>query len=434
MTFGSLVRTVIIAGSIVLVAVLFQVPVLGLSAAGIWLIGNMAWSVHKTNQFKTWTNRPLVSPDDKLGDYYHCARAIHASLIAVRTRSLTLVETAQKHKNIANNLPDAWVILNDRMMIEGVNRSADSLLGLTSKDAGHAISALIRHPEAQPLLQPQLNQGISSVDIPSPTNEQVQLELRLIQVGEDQRFLIARDVTELNRLLAMRQDFIANVSHELRTPLTVLIGYIESFFDSDLDRDTLLEIIHRLVTPAQRMKSLVDDLLTLTRLETSPGPDANSITPINGNTLIKTVVEEAEPLIKTDHKLVVESQDDVQIHGVLDELRSAFLNLMTNAIRYSPDGGNVTLRWSKIGTHARFEVEDEGVGIPPEHIPRITERFYRVDPKHSRMSGGTGLGLAIVKHVLRRHNSTLEISSKPGIGSTFYCDIPLNSFQEEAIS
>ena len=205
------------------------------------------------------------------------------------------------------------------------------------------------------------------------------------------------------------------------------MGYIESMSSDDLDHGTLLEIVHRLDAPAQRMKSLVEDLLTLTRLESSPTPELSALSEIDGKRLIAAVVEEAQTLATPKHRMTIEAESDLVVSGVPDELHSAFLNLVTNALRYSPKGGEITIEWYGQNGNARFSVRDEGVGIAPQHIPRITERFYRVDPFSSRVPGGTGLGLAIVKHVLKRHQSTLQVQSKLGQGSIFCCDLPMRA-------
>jgi len=233
--------------------------------------------------------------------------------------------------------------------------------------------------------------------------------------------VIARDVTELNRLLSMRQDFVANVSHVLRTPLTVILGYLESMADEPLDAQLAAKLARRLEPPAQRMKSLVEDLLTLTRLESSPQPSADMIEAVDGGELLRTLRLEAEQLSKGAHELVFDLEENLVVEVVPREVQSAFSNLIGNAIRYSPDGGRITVRWFRSSDGAHFEVEDHGVGIAPEHLSRITERFYRIDLASARVRGGTGLGLAIVKHILRRHNTYLQVQSELGKGSLFFC-------------
>lgn len=412
------------------------VVVVGLLAAG-WFFGIVLWTTgaalvivfvayargtRDRLEFVRWAQRPLRMPQDSLGKFHAPAKSLHDSLNLERTRNRRWLNLARRFRDTSDLIPDAWIVLDQGMAIEAVNRAATTLLGLKQSDVGRPISALVRHPEINRLLTNE--DDLNIVEITSPTDDQTKLELRLIRIGEDQNILLARDVTELNRLLSMRQDFIANVSHELRSPLTVLIGYIESIYGEDLDPDTLKEIVQRLDAPAQRMKSLVDDLLTLTRLEASPEPELEDLSRIDCAALIQTISQEASSLKHENHSLSLDLERNLCVMGVGDELHSVFMNLLTNAIRYSPEGGPIVVRWYQLNENARFEITDSGLGIAPEHISRITERFYRVDPSSFRVKGGTGLGLAIVKHVLRRHQSALQVESRPGEGSTFFFDLP----------
>ncbi len=432
MNVSTIVRVVLVASFLLLAGVLLDQVLIGGILAVLSCAAIMALSWYRRNRLYSWMSRPLSPPADELGAFYQPAKKFHTLLLTNRKRTRKLVNAAQKYKSITNNLPDALVMLNDRMTIESVNRSASNLLGLTPNDVGKPIATLIRHPDAQVLFKSETEDMVWA-DIPSPIDGNTSLELRLFRVSDHEKMLMGRDVSDMSRLLAVRQDFIANVSHELRTPLTVLIGYIESLHSDELDRDTLLEVVCRLDAPAQRMKSLVDDLLTLTRLESSPTPELSSLSDVDGQSLISTIVEEARAIATVNHRIKVDAAPAISVCGVRGELHSAFLNLVTNAIRYSPDGGVVAIKWYQHDGNARFSVQDEGVGIAPQHIPRITERFYRVDPASSRVPGGTGLGLAIVKHVLIRHQSSLQVYSKLGQGSTFYCDLPINDVEEEQL-
>lgn len=416
--------------------IVLTVVVVVLLAAG-WFFGVVLWTtgaalvivffayargIRDRFEFSRWANRPLRSPPDSLGRFHASAKSLHDALNLERSRNRRWLGLARRFRDTSDLIPDAWIVLNQGMMIEAVNRAATTLLGLKQSDVGRPIAALVRHPEINRLLSNE--EELNIVEVTSPTDDQTKLELRLIRISEGQNILLARDVTELNRLLSMRQDFIANVSHELRSPLTVLIGYIESIYDEDLDPETLKDIIGRLNAPAQRMKSLVDDLLTLTRLEASPEPELEDLSRIDCATLIQAISQEASSLKTENHSISLDLESNLCVMGVGDELHSVFMNLFTNAIRYSPDGGQVRVRWYRLEGNARFEIADEGLGIAPEHISRITERFYRVDPSSFRAKGGTGLGLAIAKHVLRRHQSSLQVKSKQNEGSTFYFDLP----------
>ena len=267
------------------------------------------------------------------------------------------------------------------------------------------------------------------VELASPIDESRRLELRYLPVDDERSIILVRDVTMLDRLLSMRQDFIANVSHELRTPLTVIIGYLEALQDDDIDQETLRQLLGRLQAPADRMKALVEDLLTLTRLESSPMPGKGDMEAVNAATMLQSVLNEARQLATDKHDIVLEADEEVIARAVPGELHSAFFNLIANAVRYSPDGGPVWVRWQQGEAGPRFEVEDHGLGIPPEHISRLTERFFRVDLAKSRVRGGTGLGLAIVKHILRRHGTRLQVQSELGEGSLFYFDLPTGDLE-----
>lgn len=373
-------------------------------------------------RYYNWTKRPLSTPDHRLGPFLSVAHRFSDSLWLSRRRTHSLLALSRRFRSIADNLPDAWVVLNEDLEIETVNRAAESLFGLTSADIRQPFLGLARHPSFRNLLVG--NDEFRVIEVPSPIDEAIRLEAGLVDV-QGGKIVVARDVTDLNRLLSMRQDFVANVSHELRTPLTVLIGYIESLLTEDMSLETVKQILDRLDTPAQRMKSLVDDLLTLTRLESSPELDPESIHPIDGGALIQSVIKEVSPLATDAHNILVDADEGLIVGGVSNEIHSALMNLLSNAIRYSPSGGTIQLTWQRSKGGARFEITDEGIGMAPEHISRITERFYRIDLAGSRAKGGTGLGLAIVKHVLRRHRSRLEVASVAGVGSTFSFTLPI---------
>ena len=374
-------------------------------------------------QVKQWLMRPRRAIPAKVGRSWQTTlKQTQSKLENARNRSRTFLSALQRVRTTSDYLPDAWITLQRNGEIEMFNQSATSLFGIKPSDVGANLSSLIRHPSLSQLLH---NPATELIEITSPVDESNRIEIRLIEIDRDRWLVIARDVTELNRLLTMRQDFIANVSHELRTPLTVLLGYVESMVRDDLPDETIRELANRLMAPVDRMRFMVDDLLTLTRLEAAPLPSADEIQSINGLAQLNLVVEEVALLKKGNHTIRLDADEELRVECVPSEIHSAFINLVTNAIRYSPDGGRITIRWQSYDGQARFEVEDEGIGIPAEFISRLTERFYRVDIRGSRAYGGTGLGLAIVKHVLRRHQSELQIESEVAKGSRFYFDLPL---------
>ena len=386
--------------------------------------GLLAIRLFEDRELRAWSKNLLQRPSNLPKYWSGTANRITRSMERGRTRTHTLLDALKRVRTTTDQLQDAWVIIREPSgEIEFINKPAINLLGLNRSDEGQLLTALIRNPQLDSLIRAGSDQ--ESVEIKSPNSEELTLELRLIPLEENRAIVVARDVTDLNRLLTMRQDFIANVSHELRTPLTVLLGYIESALTDELDYETLHELVSRLQQPTIRMQRLVEDLLTLTRLESSDLPDPNAIEQVHGAAMINDVMQEAQLLSKGKHDFSVDTDNTLVIPAVPSEIHSVFMNLVSNAVRYSPDGGSIRVRWLRNQTYARFEVEDEGVGIAPEHMSRITERFYRIDLKKGRVSGGTGLGLAIVKHALRRYQSELRVESDLGRGSTFYFDFPM---------
>ena len=375
-----------------------------------------------------WSGAPLTRPAARSIIWQTPLDRLFRTIRGGRERSRSLARRLRFLESTTDRLPDAWVMVRGMGEIEQANSTAQRLLGLGPDDQGQNLLGLVRDPALVALMNGEVEEEL--IEIASPVSDHLRLEVRRIPLDE-RTLLIARDVTELNRLLSMRQDFIANVSHELRTPLTVIMGYLESIADEPLDPDLAADLARRLSPPAERMKSLVEDLLTLTRLESAPVPNADTIEAVDGGKLLQSLRLEAEQLSSGAHELVFDLEEGVAVECVPGEVQSAFSNLIANAIRYSPDGGRITVRWFRSSDGARFEVEDHGLGIAPEHLSRITERFYRVDLAGARVRGGTGLGLAIVKHILRRHNSRLQVLSELGKGSLFFCDLALR-YQPEA--
>lgn len=320
-------------------------------------------------------------------------------------------------------MPDATVVLSPYEEIEWMNQAAHDLLGFAyPRDVGHRVGNLLRHPDFLAFLNQQDYE--KSVQIPSPVHERNVLSIRIIPYGKDQRLLIARDITHIQRLEQMRRDFVANVSHELRTPLTVVAGYLEAMQDESDDLgDQWGRTVSVMRQQTERMQRIVEDLLMLSRLETQrdhAGHEACSVP-----SLLAVICDDARRVSgEQRHEISLEADNDLWLQGNDAELRSLFSNLVFNAVRYTPAGGRIHVKWSQEGDAACFSVADTGIGIAPQHVPRLTERFYRVDVGRSRDSGGTGLGLAIVKHVLLRHEGRLEITSRLGEGSTFTARFP----------
>ena len=328
--------------------------------------------------------------------------------------------------------PNGVVLLNPQARIEWCNQTAASHFGLNpQRDVQQVIGNLVRDPAFADYLSAR--KFGSELQIPgrnsTPTCP-VNLSVQIHPYGGGRLLLLSRDVTALEQALAMRRDFVANVSHEIRTPLSVLAGFVETMQTLDLSEAERERYLHLMAQQAVRMQTLVSDLLTLSRLEGSPVPGVEVWTRLTS--LMQQLEQDAQaltqvirPLHGQAHHLVFECQIDVQVAGVAHELHSAMSNLVSNAVRYTPAGGNIGVRVSGLPDgRAEFVVTDTGPGIAPEHLPRLTERFYRVDRSRSRETGGTGLGLAIVKHVVQRHGAELIIDSQVGQGTTFHIVFP----------
>ncbi len=320
-------------------------------------------------------------------------------------------------------LPEGVVILDEADRIEWCNPLAEHHFGLDGeRDIGQQITYLARQPEfvqylmAKDFTKPLVLRGTRHDDLV--------LSIKCIAYGSGKRLLISRDITLLERTETIRRDFVANVSHELRTPLTVVNGFVETMQDMpNLENDMAHRALHLMGDQTRRMASLVNDLLTLSRLENEQNTLQEEKVDVPG--LLKTLYEEGRSLSNGQHQIRLEIDSEMKLNGNTDELHSAFSNLVTNAIRYTPPGGDVVLRWQEQPDgHLVFSVKDSGIGIAPQHISRLTERFYRVDRSRSRETGGTGLGLAIVKHIAMRHQAQLEIVSEEGRGSTFSIVFP----------
>ena len=398
-----------------------------------WLLGasvllNLRFIVEATRLFD-WGARPLLRPRQIDRRWQDLTLGLHTRLRRERQRIRDLLTALRGLRAITRSLPDAAIVINENGEIQTINPAAERMLKLKSGDVGQSLSALLRHPDFLALLKGQATED--SVELPSPFIEGQRLEARWLPVSATQSLVVVRDVTQLTKLLTMRQDFIANVSHELRTPLTVVKGYLEALGDGDLEPDMVRTIADRLQSPTHRMQALVDDLLLLTRLESSPDISEKDREAIDMRRVLEAVRREVQVLLQNNQELKIDLACDYELYGIESEVHSAVTNLVTNALRYSPDGGVITVTWrcdsaaeNKGIKGAELRVEDQGVGIAPEHISRITERFYRVDLTSARVRGGTGLGLAIVKHVLKRHSGRLEVESELGVGSRFTVHFP----------
>ena len=335
-----------------------------------------------------------------------------------RRRKRRLVTLLRAFRQAAAALPDAILVLQPPgFRIVWFNKAAGPLLGLRyPRDMGARLLNLVRQPRVTEWLERQPYQA-PLMDVASPEDPAVRLSLRLIPYGGGQSLLVVRDISLMMRLEQTRRDFVANVSHELRTPLTVIHGYLD-LFEPD-DDPAMAGILAEMRSQSRRMTEVVDDLLTLSRLDSQ---DRVSDEAVPMQALLQRLLRDAEGLSRGRHRITLDDRCALDLRGAEQELYSAFSNLVSNAVRYTPDGGSIQIRFEPgADDGAVLAVQDSGPGIPAEHLPRLTERFYRVSNSRSRASGGTGLGLAIVKHILGLHQARLVIDSRVGEGSTFAC-------------
>lgn len=371
-----------------------------------------------------WAEKPLGTPvPEASGIWSPPFLALHRRARQAATQREELIEMGERFRLAAEALPEGVVILDEHRTIEWMNPRAERLLGLDSKrDLGMMIGHLMREPEfIQFLDQPPEKQQIPLIVRPMRNPGHV-LHVRGTPFSAGRTLLLIEDLTQLDRLETVRRDFVANVSHELRTPLTVVQGFLETAKDSLTDGEhpispeEITQYLDMALDHSRRMHRLVEDLLTLSSLETdaSPQEEVIEVAP-----LLALVREEIVALSAERHEIHLDNAGPAKLLGSSRELHSAFSNLASNAVRYTPEGGKIMLSWQGDRQGATFSVTDTGIGIEARHLPRLTERFYRVDRGRSRESGGTGLGLAIVKHVLERHEAILLVESTPGQGSRF---------------
>jgi two-component system phosphate regulon sensor histidine kinase PhoR len=327
-------------------------------------------------------------------------------------------ELARIHAAV-DQLPDGLVVLDRFSHVVWANNAAESLHGIFGR--GRPIHHFIRQPEfVQHLESGDPSEAVTMQLTSRPGRV---FELRLHPIDDQQKLLISRDISEHAKLDAMRRDFVANVSHEIRTPVTVIGGFAETLLNLDLDEDSRREYLGNILKHGQTMQRLVDDLLMLSTLENSSVPPEEE--DIDVGTMMQAIAADGRVLSNERHLIALSTDSASRLRAAAVEMESAIRNLLTNAIRYTPEGGCITLGWTVRGDGGWLSVQDTGIGIAAEHLPRLTERFYRVERSRSRATGGTGLGLAIVKHIAQRHQARLHIRSTPGAGSTFSLQFPI---------
>ena len=416
-----LIRLVAVALGGLIVGALFG-AVAGVSAAcGVLLLMLAVHTAHLA-RLQRWLKAPEQRDiPDAWGAWGNIFVELHRMLRRERKARARIESDLEVYSQAAEASPDGLVFLDAADHIVWCNRVAEQHLGLRGeRDAGLLVSNLIRLPGFAEFVA-SASQGESLMFRPPDGKGRV-LSIEAIRFGKDRKLLISFDVTQIERAKTVRSDFVANVSHELRTPLTVISGFIEHMVaESAPDPGEMKQQLAIMDEQAGRMLNLVDDLLTLSRLEDEA--QAPQEEEFDVRDLIYDVSAEGRRLSAGRHSITCEVMPAF-LKGSREELRSAFSNMVSNAVRYTPEGGRILLHWAMREGKGVFSVEDSGIGISEEHIPRLTERFYRVDPGRSRESGGTGLGVAIIKHILLRHQASLEINSIPGVGSTFSAVFP----------
>lgn len=384
----------------------------------------LGWHLHNQMRLSAWLwDEKRLTPPSGSGNWESLFNGIYRMQQRQRRKRKELTNLIRRFRNGAESLPDAVVVFRGEGNIVWCNKLAQYLLGFRwPDDSGQPISNLIRTPDFIKYLNKQ--DFSEPLEMPSPLNVERMLELRIVPYTEGEHLMVVRDVTQLKQLEGMRRNFFANVSHELRTPMTVLQGYLEMTEDPDMIVGPMWTKAHGVMTEQlNRMNSLVSQLLTLSKIEAAPMHELDEV--VNVPAMLEVLEKEAASLSgDCGHKLEFDIDTSLRVLADEDQLRSAISNLVYNAVKYTPPGATVRVRWYQTSQGACLDVSDTGDGIEPQHLHRLTERFYRVDKARSRDTGGSGLGLAIVKHALSHHDSHLEIQSEVGVGSRFHFTLP----------
>lgn len=399
----------------------------------LWMVLRQIWKVRRLER---WLSQPDWRTElPWKGVWAEIAQRIQRQLRLKDKQLLVSEQRLQYFLQAIQASPNGVTLLDAEGRIEWCNATASNHLGLDPvRDVKQHVVHLLRDPVFSRYFAQGQHDSEVIIDGRSSSLMQVpKLSVQLHAYGEGQLLLLSRDITSITLADAMRRDFVANVSHEIRTPLTVLSGFVETLLSIPLDEQERQRYLQMMSVQAERMQSLVADLLTLSQLEGSSPPGNHEQVPLPA--LMAQVASDAEALSAVlsgqdgedrgpVHRLIFEDTPDWALLGARSELLSAISNLVSNAVRYTPAGGTVRVQWLRGPEGAAFSVSDTGPGIAPEHLPRLSERFYRVDRSRSRETGGTGLGLAIAKHVVQRHGGDLRIESQVGKGSTFTLFFP----------
>ena len=392
----------------------------GLIAYLFFYLGRNVWSMRKFEKWMDKGSKGSFPPSS--GFWSELSYLVSKKQRALETHADIQLYKSEQFKAASMLIPDAIVSLDQKNRIEWFNASSQSILNLRRQDIGSSIEILLRFPE---FIQYLKQSGSQTPLITHSLNDSNRIyNLEILDYYENHKLLIIKDITDLYNLAQIRRDFIANASHELRTPLTVLKGYLEVMVDTPGPHQEMwLPALTNMEDQSSRMQLIIEDLLTLSKMESETIATRDEV--VNVPDMLSKLHHDAVQLSQGKHQFEFSIEGGLCITGYKEPLKSVFTNLVTNAVRYTPEGGVIKVVWfTDQNKGACFMVQDSGIGIAAEHIPRLTERFYRVDSARSRATGGTGLGLAIVKHILERHSSELKIESVVGKGSTFKCCFP----------
>ncbi len=389
----------------------------------LYTLAWLGWYFLNLRRLETWLRQGRkFTPPDARGLWGEVFNGLYRLQQRNRKRRKRLVKLLNRFRETTGAMPDGIIVLQPNGGIEWWNEAAERLLRLKyPHDVGQHLNNLIRHPDFVAFITGETEDA--DVTIPSPYDAQQRLNIRIIPYGKKQQLVLVRDVTLMERVEQMRRDFVANISHELRTPLTVLIGYLENLENGEHAPEVMRRAMQIMAQQTRRMRNLTEDLMLLSNLENRREQRREEV---DVDRMLGSLLEEAQLLSgERGHDITLAAESGLRLLGDARDLDSIFSNLVINAVNYTPPGGAIRLRWYRDQDGgAVFEVEDDGVGIPAHHLPRLTERFYRVDVARSRETGGSGLGLAIVKHALQRGGGHLEIESEVGRGSLFRARFP----------
>ena len=398
----------------------------------LYVLGSLYWQLYQLYQFHSWLRYSgKAAPPETSGIWGEVFDSVYRLQKKQRKSKRKMRQALNRIENSTTALKEGVIMADNEGNLEWWNNSAAHFLGLMRPvDRGQAITNIVRNPDFyRYFTQKRFGEPLT---IKSPAKEGVYLEVQTTLYDKNDHLIFVRDVTRLHLLEQMRKDFVANASHELKTPLTVIKGYLETLemFADSLPKSMQKGIVN-MSEQSERMEQLIEDLLLLSRLESDEKREENQWHKVSD--LFESIQKAIAPILTDKHIVTAHIPDNSRLYGSYKELYSAFSNLIVNAVKYSPDGGNIDVSWESSDLNGVFSVKDSGLGIDPRYIPRLTERFFRVDKGRGSKTGGTGLGLAIVKHVLLHHDAKLQIRSQPGFGSTFSCHFPANRTRSEDI-